>query len=769
MLALGDAHGDVHLVPRSLRLHSFRAHADGVSHVQLLRGGSWLATVGVERDGSPTRATFKLWRLARAGSPVELAATCVRIAKVFASADVEVGVTALCVSECLTLAALGLRSGDVLLAHTAAHDLSRERALAFRLCARAPAPSCAEPALGSAGEDGARTNGAGSGAPPGSAAVNALFFSSLCAVSDEPGASAPPEPSAAAPPAGLFVLSGSGVSSVNVARALPLLQQLGAQPQASPGAGVAGARGGGGSLAQALCSLDSSAGCARGCSALSPAGALAVARAEAIFLFGLEERGPCVAFGGPKLRVAFLVCGYLAVLSGGGLSEAAGGEEPARLGAGAGAAGGGGAARGAPEDDEGGELGGVHATLSIYDLKHKLVAHAQPAPGRARVLAGAWGGCALLGADGRAWRLRERSADSKLCALTARGQYELAVALASAHGCAAAEVGELRWKFALHLFSLGEPDGAAAQLAATVGSVPAARVVRFLLESAQIEPLAAYLEELHARGGGAAEGCGGAGGCDDAEGGDGAEGGSLLRPEHSSLLLTCYLQLGRRDKASALVSTDGFRLRSPLAARAEPQPGAAGGAASREVSRLPSRPLSPSTPPRASASAQRAALSPPAPSAAAAAAPAAPAAARASFAFDADTAIRLCRESGLLDEALEASERHGRYEAHLSLLLDELRPPRAARALSYIATLPRAHARAALRAHGKLLLEILPDRTTGLLMHHLSAQLAPGGPGADDAREEEAEAGAAELRVRARDAAGARRCGVFLRAQRTPS
>jgi hypothetical protein len=456
-----------------------------------------------------------------------------------------------------------------------------------------------------------------------------------------------------------------------------------------------------------VCHLDSSAGCAPGCAALSPAGALAVGRSEAVFLFGLEERGRCFAFDRRKRALAF-VGRYLLLLTDGGER---GDEIDATAAASArGAADAlAGAVRAAP-------LGG--SQLSIFDLEHRLIAHAAPAPARVRALGGAWGGGALLSEDGSAWRLRERPMQAKLQSLAARGQYEVALALALAHGCAGAELAQLRARYGGYLFSLGEADAAVAQLTLTIGELPSAVVIRQLLDGARIEQLATYLEALHAPD--APAGC--------------------LRAEHTSLLLSSYLQLGRLERAAELTATDGFRTERAHAVVAQPQQPARGLAAAGAAD-------APSPAARGRDGGRDGGLG-----GGSGGGPGG------SAGFDLESAIRLCREGGLVDEALELTQRHGRHHDYLAILLEDAKPPRAARALTYIAALGRDDARSALLAFAKALVDALPDRTTGVIMHHLTAHLPNHATAAGPVHGGAVDAGEAERKGADADAELAVRC-----------
>lgn len=506
-LAIGAADGRVHLLGAELRALAFVAHADGVSQVQQLQAGALLATLGHDRESAPCRASLKLWRAdgARGSAP-----SCARILKLFPSGAPEPEPTAMRVSECLGCAAVGLRTGGLLLARCS--DLVRDRFAKLRPLDAPPPPAREREPAGGGGARAEEEEEAGADG------VVELFFSGRAHVADDEGGGADGGVHVA-PPCGRAGGGGLGLFVV--------------------GSRTVGALTGLGTRHEARATLDS-VGCAPGCAALAPSGLLLVGRLEAVYVYALAERGVAFAFGGAKLRVA-CVGGYLAVLATPPTLHAPQPRQPQP-----------------PEGEEGaapaarGAAAARPPVLTLYDLRHKLIAAQLPVPGAraecARV-AREWGCALVLGALQPPLRaLRERPLSELLAELVSRGHHEAALALASARGLPRAQLAALHGAYADALDGRGEHEAAAPHHAAAIPHVPPARVVRRYVDSSHAPYLARYLEALHA-----------AAHAPPPAAADGAPCARVaLSAEHTQLLLACYLQADRcapREHARAAPST----------------------------------------------------------------------------------------------------------------------------------------------------------------------------------------------------------------------
>jgi len=81
--------------------------------------------------------------------------------------------------------------------------------------------------------------------------------------------------------------------------------------------------------------------------------------------------------------------------------------------------------------------------------------------------------------------------------------------------------------------------------------------------------------------------------------------------------------------------------------------------------------------------------------------------------FDVETAIKVCRQAGYHEHALDLARRHREHKWFLKVLLEDLHLP--SQALEYIQTLPFDAAEENLQKYGKILVNDLPGETTTLL------------------------------------------------------
>lgn len=88
------------------------------------------------------------------------------------------------------------------------------------------------------------------------------------------------------------------------------------------------------------------------------------------------------------------------------------------------------------------------------------------------------------------------------------------------------------------------------------------------------------------------------------------------------------------------------------------------------------------------------------------------------FSFDVDTAIRVCREANLMEEARTLARQSGKHGIYLDILIEEAKKGNAkkyAEAIDYIKTLPFLTAEKNVKKLGKTLIEHEPHGATELI------------------------------------------------------
>ena len=233
-------------------------------------------------------------------------------------------------------------------------------------------------------------------------------------------------------------------------------------------------------------------------------GLLACARPQAVYFYGREGRGHCVAIEGPKSAACFHR-GFLAV---------AGDRAP------------GGAAAGAP------------GLLTLYDLGNRLVVGSLPLHGEVVALVSEHERLYVLMKDwSRSLVLLEKTPTAQLELLLQRNLFEVALKLAAgaeepgAGGFAAsgaAAVADVRVRYGDHLHRKQDYTGAMEQYLHTLGHLEPSYVIRKFLDAQQIPNLAQYLEGLHVEG--------------------------LAAADHTALLLICYAKMQDVAKLDAFLT-----------------------------------------------------------------------------------------------------------------------------------------------------------------------------------------------------------------------
>eukprot|EP00850_Spirogloea_muscicola_P019645 SM000195S05292 [mRNA] locus=s195:175118:179324:- [translate_table: standard] len=226
---------------------------------------------------------------------------------------------------------------------------------------------------------------------------------------------------------------------------------------------------------------------------------LVVGRDEAVYFYGRDGRGPCLAFEGPKRRVASFR-GYLLTVKSAAAAAAAVGVSQR-----------------APDAADGGSGATVCDELNIYDLKNKLVVYAAPVTGQVAHVLCEWGAVVVVLTDGSAMWVAEKDVATKLEMLFRKNLYSVAMNLIGGGAVDAGAAADVARRYADHLYAKQDYGEAMVQYAKTVGHLEPSYVIQRYLDPSRIADLTRYLEALHAA--------------------------RLATADHTTLLLNCYTKL----------------------------------------------------------------------------------------------------------------------------------------------------------------------------------------------------------------------------------
>eukprot|EP00850_Spirogloea_muscicola_P020633 SM000222S06974 [mRNA] locus=s222:154820:158951:+ [translate_table: standard] len=226
---------------------------------------------------------------------------------------------------------------------------------------------------------------------------------------------------------------------------------------------------------------------------------LVVGRDEAVYFYGRDGRGPCLAFEGPKRRVASFR-GYLLTVKSAAVAAAAAGVSQR-----------------APDAADGGSGASVSDELNIYDLKNKLVVYAAPVTGQVAHVLCEWGAVVVVLTDGSAMWVAEKDVATKLEMLFRKNLYSVAMNLIGGGAVEAGAAADVARRYADHLYAKQDYGEAMVQYAKTVGHLEPSYVIQRYLDPSRIADLTHYLEALHAA--------------------------RLATADHTTLLLNCYTKL----------------------------------------------------------------------------------------------------------------------------------------------------------------------------------------------------------------------------------
>ncbi|KAH9448318.1 hypothetical protein KEM48_012052 [Puccinia striiformis f. sp. tritici PST-130] len=237
-----------------------------------------------------------------------------------------------------------------------------------------------------------------------------------------------------------------------------------------------------------------------GCSVMMENGDLILADQTALYVYGPEGRGACLAYDGLKSR---LNCwgNYLVITS-------------------------------PPTITSGKNLNNQTevSRVIVFDLQNRFIAFNALFSGTVSHVWAEWGELYILSSSVEVTRLVERSLTEKLSILYDKDLYVLATNVAKSTGSDLNELSEIYRRYGDYLYSKSDFEGAVQQYIHTIGVVQPSIVVRKFLDAQRISNLTSYLQELHARG--------------------------VANADHTTLLLNCYTKLKDHAKLDDFIKAN---------------------------------------------------------------------------------------------------------------------------------------------------------------------------------------------------------------------
>lgn len=259
------------------------------------------------------------------------------------------------------------------------------------------------------------------------------------------------------------------------------------------------------------------AGAALGCAVMDwKARDMVVARDEAIYICGAENRGSSYAYEGPKTSVHTHL-NYLVIVSSPLTANAASASATIRNFA----------ARNI------GASGTEVTKVTVFDLENKFVAHIEPFTDDVREVFSQWGNIYVLSNDGKLSCLREKPTATKLDMLYRRGYYVLALDIAKTQQMGQESVADIHRQYGDYLYAKPDYDAAMQQYLQTIGYVQPSYVIRKFLDAQRIHNLVTYLQELHSLG--------------------------VANSDHTTLLLNTYTKLKDATRLDSFIKTESRR------------------------------------------------------------------------------------------------------------------------------------------------------------------------------------------------------------------
>ncbi|PRP76946.1 hypothetical protein PROFUN_06224 [Planoprotostelium fungivorum] len=234
-------------------------------------------------------------------------------------------------------------------------------------------------------------------------------------------------------------------------------------------------------------------GCKMGCSVMSDAQEFILGKKEAVYFYGTEGRGACLAFEGDKKFLAWFRS-YLIVI----------GQETNNS---------------------------KFNTVKVYDLKNRFIAGSfEHKFQNITHVVSEWGSIFILTNENKLFQLDEKDTQTKLETLFKKNLYSVAINLARSQGYDMASIVDIYRRYGDYLYSKGDYDGAIGQYILTIGNLEPSYVIRKFLDAQRIHNLTSYLQSLHEKG--------------------------LANADHTTLLFNCYTKLKDEKKLDEFIKND---------------------------------------------------------------------------------------------------------------------------------------------------------------------------------------------------------------------
>lgn len=237
---------------------------------------------------------------------------------------------------------------------------------------------------------------------------------------------------------------------------------------------------------------------------------IVVIRQDAIYLYGVDGRGPCYALDGKKLAL-HAHKGYAIVTQPPTENKTEAVKVLGKIGI--------------PDGIE------DASRVTIFETTNKFVSYTGFFPQGLRSVFSEWDCIHLLTIDGRLFRLREIDMDAKLDILYAKSMYTLALNLAEEAGLEEIKVDKIHLKYGDYLYAKGDFESSVDQYILAIKQCEISTVMRKFLQAQHVPLLTKFLEKLHEA--------------------------KLSNADYTTLLLNCYAKLKQKDKLQKFIRNEG--------------------------------------------------------------------------------------------------------------------------------------------------------------------------------------------------------------------
>lgn len=254
-----------------------------------------------------------------------------------------------------------------------------------------------------------------------------------------------------------------------------------------------------------------SVGAALGCVAKDMSkNEIVVVRADAIYQYTIDGRGPCYALEGAKTFL-HIYRGYSVVVQPPNENKSGAMKVLGRIGI--------------PDSLE------YASKLTVLETSHKFIGHVAQFSQGLRSVFSQWNSIYLLSMDGKLFRLSEIDVDARLEILYSKNMFPLALSLANEYQLDETNVNDIRIRYGDHLYTQGEYEPAVRQYIRAIRQCETSAIMRKYLEAQHVPLLTEFLEALHAA--------------------------KLSNSDYTTLLLNCYAKLKQQDKLRKFIQEEG--------------------------------------------------------------------------------------------------------------------------------------------------------------------------------------------------------------------